>query len=63
MRKHDVVVIGGSLAGAACARELARLGIDAVAFESDHFPRPKVCGGFVSPGGVDCLEQLGVLDG
>src|SRR5262245_34166013 len=62
MRKHDVIVVGGSLAGAACIRELTRQGFDAIAFERDHFPRPKVCGGFVSPGGVECLERLGVLD-
>ncbi len=62
MTKHDVIVIGGSLAGAACVRELERLGIDAVAFERDRFPRAKVCGGFVSPGAVKCLDDLGVLD-
>jgi len=62
MRKHDVIIVGGSLAGAACVRELTRRGVDAVAFERDHFPRPKVCGGFVSPGAVECLEQLSVLD-
>jgi flavin-dependent dehydrogenase len=62
MTPHEVVVIGGSLAGAACVRELDRLGIDAVAFERDRFPRPKVCGGFVSPGAVRCLDELGVLD-
>jgi flavin-dependent dehydrogenase len=61
MTKHDVVIIGGSLAGAACARELARLGIDAIAFERDRFPRAKVCGGFLSPGGVEYLVRLGVL--
>jgi flavin-dependent dehydrogenase len=57
----DAVVIGGSLAGAACARELQRLGIEAVAFERDTFPRGKVCGGFLSPGAVDCLDHLDVL--
>ena len=62
MIRRDVVVIGGSLAGAACARELARLGLDVVALERGTFPRSKVCGGFVSPGAVDCLERLGVLD-
>jgi menaquinone-9 beta-reductase len=62
MRKHDVIVIGGSLAGAACVRDLVRLGIDVIAFERDRFPRAKVCGGFVSPGGVQCLDQLGLLD-
>jgi flavin-dependent dehydrogenase len=62
MKKHDVIVIGGSLAGAACVRELARLGIDGVALERDRFPRRKVCGGFLSPGAVDCLNRLGVLE-
>jgi flavin-dependent dehydrogenase len=61
MTRHDVVVIGGSLAGATCVRELNRLGIDAVALERDRFPRRKVCGGFVSPGAVKCLEELNVL--
>src|SRR5215471_2605319 len=60
--KRDVVIIGGSLAGAACARELVRLGVDAVALERDRFPRRKVCGGFLSPGAIECLEHLGVLD-
>jgi flavin-dependent dehydrogenase len=62
VEKHDVIVIGGSLAGAACVRELCRLGVDAVAYERDRFPRPRVCGGFVSPGGVDCLDNLGLLE-
>ena len=59
---NSVVIIGGSLAGAACARELVRRGIDAVALERDTFPRPKVCGGFLSPGAVECLDELGLLD-
>jgi flavin-dependent dehydrogenase len=60
--KHEVVIIGGSLAGAACARELTRLGVDAVALERDRFPRRKVCGGFLSPGAVACVERLGLLE-
>jgi flavin-dependent dehydrogenase len=59
---RDVVIIGGSLAGASCAIELQRLGVDAVALERDCFPRAKVCGGFLSPGAVDRLKELGVLD-
>src|SRR5262249_39704921 len=35
---------------------------DAVALERDRFPRRKVCGGFLSPGAVECLNTLGVLD-
>ena len=62
MKHVDVAIIGGSLAGAACVRELTRLGIDAVAFERDRFPRDKVCGGFLSPGAVDLLDELEMLD-
>ena len=60
--RYDVVIIGGSLAGAACARSLARMGIDAIALEKDTFPRPKVCGGFLSPNAVNCLDGLGLLE-
>jgi flavin-dependent dehydrogenase len=62
MIQRDVVVIGGSLAGSACVRELTRLGMDAVALERGRFPRNKVCGGFLSPGAVRCLRTLDVLD-
>jgi menaquinone-9 beta-reductase len=62
MKSVDVVVIGASLAGSACVRELSRAGIDAIAFERDQFPREKVCGGFLSPGAVEILGQLDVLD-
>jgi flavin-dependent dehydrogenase len=61
MRHLDVAIIGGSLAGAGCVRELTRLGIEAVAFERDRFPREKVCGGFLSPGAITLLDQLGIL--
>jgi flavin-dependent dehydrogenase len=61
VKRVDVAIIGASLAGAACVRELTRLGVDAVAFERDSFPREKVCGGFLSPGAVDLLDELGVL--
>lgn len=32
-----------------------------MAFERDAFPREKVCGGFLSPGAVDLLDELDVL--
>jgi len=62
MKRVDVAIIGASLAGAACVRELSRRGIDAVAFERESFPREKVCGGFLSPGAVELLGELDVLD-
>ena len=62
MNSHQVVVIGGGLAGAACAIELRSRGMDAVAFDRDQFPRRKVCGEFLSPGALRCLDDLGLLD-
>src|SRR4051794_17396808 len=62
MKSVDVLIIGASLAGSACLRELSRSGIEAIAVERDRFPREKVCGGFLSPGAVGILEQLDVLD-
>jgi menaquinone-9 beta-reductase len=62
MRRVDVAIIGGSLAGATCVRELAKRGVEAVAFERDEFPREKVCGGFVSPGAVGILQEIGMLE-
>ena len=61
MRTIDVAIIGASLAGAACVRTLARAGVEAVAIERDRFPREKVCGGFLSPGAVEILDDLGLL--
>ena len=62
MSRYDVIIIGGSLAGAACARELERKGIEVLALERDYFPRRKVCGGFLSPGAVQCIGHLGLLN-
>jgi flavin-dependent dehydrogenase len=62
MKSIDVAIIGGSLAGATCARELTRRGVDAIAFEREQFPREKVCGGFLSPGAVVLLEEIGLLN-
>ncbi len=60
MTTHDVIVIGGSLAGAAAAIELRKAGVDVAVFDRDRFPRQKVCGEFLSPGAVRTLAELGV---
>jgi len=62
MKTLDVAIIGASLAGAACVRTLARAGVEAVAIERDRFPREKVCGGFLSPGAVEILDELDLLN-
>lgn len=53
-----VVVIGAGAAGATCAGECARLGIETVVVEARAFPRAKVCGEYVSPAATPVLESL-----
>jgi flavin-dependent dehydrogenase len=57
----DVVVVGAGPAGASAAIVLARGGRRALVLEKDRFPRPKVCGEFLSSDAVSSLEKLGVL--
>lgn len=57
---YDAVVVGGSVAGAAAAIELARRGARVALVERARFPRPKACGEGLLPHGVAALEALGV---
>jgi menaquinone-9 beta-reductase len=58
----DVVVVGGGLAGAACALDLARGGTSVVVVDKAEFPRDKPCGEGLLPHGLALLEQLGCGD-
>ncbi|HUM02809.1 MAG TPA: FAD-dependent monooxygenase [Thermoanaerobaculia bacterium] len=58
----DVVVVGGSLAGSAAAAALARGGAAVAVLEKAHFPRPKICGCFLSSEAEPTLRRLGALD-
>jgi flavin-dependent dehydrogenase len=58
----DVAVVGGSLAGSAAAGALARGGASVVVLEKATFPRPKICGSFLSAEADPVLERLGALD-
>ena len=56
----DVIVVGGSVAGAMAARELALRGMKVVLVDKARFPRPKACGEGLLPHGVAALEQAGL---
>jgi geranylgeranyl reductase family protein len=57
---HDVVVVGGGPAGSAAAIFLRQRGRDVLLVDEARFPRDKVCGESVSPGGHRLLSDLGV---
>lgn len=44
---HDVIIVGGGPAGAACARACADAGVDAVIIEQEVLPRDKICSGIL----------------
>jgi flavin-dependent dehydrogenase len=56
MRTCDVAVVGGGPAGAACAGALRAAGADVVVVDAAHFPRDKVCAGWVAPGVFAALD-------
>jgi geranylgeranyl reductase family protein len=62
-RIHDVIVVGGGPSGAATAWALARQGVDVAVIERSRFPRDKVCGDFIEPGGLRILRAMDVIDG
>ncbi len=57
----DVVIVGGSVAGAATAAFLGRRGRRVIVLERARFPRDKPCGEGLMPHGVDVLAELGLL--
>jgi flavin-dependent dehydrogenase len=56
MRLADVVIVGGGPAGSSCARELVSAGFDVVVLDRAHFPRTKLCAGWVTPEALTDLE-------
>ena len=59
MTGGDIIVIGGGLAGAAFAIELARNGCRVTLLERSRAPGLKVCGDFLSGEALDLLAGLG----
>jgi flavin-dependent dehydrogenase len=59
--RRDAVVIGGGPAGSAAAILLAERGWSVTVLEKAAFPRPKICGEYLSPEAARVLDRLGVL--
>ncbi len=61
MRAPDVIVVGAGPAGAAAAILLAEHGVAVTLLDRARFPRPKICGEYLSPEAPRVLDRLGVL--
>jgi flavin-dependent dehydrogenase len=57
---YDVIIAGGGPAGASAAIHLTMRGARVLLVEQKKFPRPKLCGEFISPECVPHFERLGV---
>lgn len=55
----NVAIVGGGIAGAALAAELAGAGFEVHLFERSSFPRDKLCGEFLSSEAPRLLQRLG----
>ncbi|GAB4337792.1 MAG: geranylgeranyl reductase family protein [Calditrichia bacterium] len=57
MKSATVLIAGAGPAGAACARQLKKHGIDFIILDKAAFPREKPCAGWISPGVFMLLES------
>ena len=61
MTQVDVAVVGAGPAGAATAILFAERGYRVALLDKAAFPRPKICGEYLSPEAARLLDRLGVL--
>lgn len=60
--EFDAVVVGAGPAGSSAATVLAGAGRSVLLLEKDVFPRPKVCGEFLSADALPSLERIGARE-
>lgn len=58
----DVAIAGAGPAGSSAAIQLALAGARVLLVEEKKFPRPKLCGEFISPECLAHFKRLGVMD-
>lgn len=58
----DVLIVGSSVAGSSTAARLAGLGWCVLLLDKAVFPREKLCGEGLMPGGVRILRESGLLE-
>jgi geranylgeranyl reductase family protein len=59
---YDVIIAGGGPAGASAAIHLSMAGARVLIAEQKRFPRPKLCGEFISPECAHHFDRLEVKD-
>lgn len=59
-KTYDVIIAGGGPAGTSAAIHLGSRGLSVLLVEKSIFPRPKLCGEFISPECIQHFEKLGV---
>lgn len=57
---YDVAIAGAGPAGTSAAIHLAMKGVKVLLVEQKRFPRPKLCGEFISPECLQHFQRLGV---
>jgi flavin-dependent dehydrogenase len=60
MNQYDVIIAGAGPAGSSAAIQLATGGLNVLLVEQKKFPRPKLCGEFISPECQAHFQKLGV---
>src|ERR1051325_4360252 len=59
---YDVIIAGGGPAGSSAAIHLAMRGARVLLIEQKKFPRPKLCGEFISPECAAHFQRLKIAD-
>src|SRR5262249_34851523 len=58
----DVLIIGAGPAGSLAAFHAARAGLRTLLVDAKHFPRDKVCGGYLNRRALQSLQQSGASE-